>query len=200
MTPAIAQNAPPEEDRLRADIYGFLGRHLFAPPSQEDLALIAGLAGDDTPLGQAFGDLSVRARECSAKDVTREFEGLFIGLGRGELIPFESYYLTGFLNEKPLARLREDMARLSIARRASVKEPEDHIGSLMEMMSGLISGQYGHPADHATQREFFTSHIGSWAEHFFRDLQGAKGAHFYKPLGRIGALFTDIESEAFDLI
>ncbi len=127
----------------------------------------------------------------------REFNRLFIGVGRGELLPFASFYMTGFLNEKPLAVLRNDMARLSIERAPDVFEPEDNMASLCEMMAGLITGQFGEPASLSRQRDFFNKHIGPWAEHFFTDLEGAKESLFYAPVGAIGRIFMGIEKDAF---
>lgn len=188
-----------EEDRLRADIYGFLGKHLFASPSLADIDQIAELRGDDTEFGRAFENLAAIATGSDPATLRDEYDALFIGVGRGELVPYGSYYLTGFLNEKPLARLRATMARLGIARSTDVKEPEDHIATLMQMMAGLIRGDYGAPADHATQRQMFQDHIAPWASHFYADLTKAKNARFYKPLGQIGGLFMGIESAAFDM-
>ncbi len=116
--------------------------------------------------------------------VRREYDDLFIGLVRGEVLPYASYYLTGFLNEKPLALLRRDMARLGIARTPDVQEPEDHIASICEMMAGLIRGRFGGPVGLTAQREFFAAHLAPWAEHFFGDLEGAKNARFLRARGR----------------
>ncbi len=186
-----------EEDRMRADLYGFLSALLATPPDRELLARSAGLTGDDTPLGKAIATLAKLARSVNPVAVEREFTALFIGLGRGELLPYASYYLTGFLNEKPLALLRRDMAALGISRAPNVYEPEDNIASLMEMMAGLITGRFGAPVPLPRQKEFFNRHIAPWAKHFFADLEGAKHSVFYTPVGTLGRLFTEIESEAF---
>jgi TorA maturation chaperone TorD len=110
-----------------------------------------------------------------------------------------SYYLTGFLHEKPLARLRDDMARLGIARQETVKEPEDHIAALFEMMAGLIVGEFGAVASLEDQKQFFTTHVGSWAKHFFKDLEGAKASVLYAALASAGRIFMDIEEMAFTM-
>src|SRR3546814_16153928 len=127
-----------------------------------------------------------------------EHFNLFTGVGQGELLPYTSYYLTGFLNEKPLARLRGDMARLRIARADDVKEPEDHIAALCEMMAGLITGSFGAPADLAEPRHFFDTHIGCWAPRFFEDLQAAQPAVLYMPVGTIDRLFLAGQAVVFD--
>ena len=112
-------------------------------------------------------------------------------------MPYASFYLTGFLNEKPLAKLRADMQALGIARKTDVKEPEDHIASICEMMAGLIAGSFGAPADLAAQRGFYDKHLAPWAGKFFADLEKAQGADLYRPVGEIGQLFLAIEAEAF---
>ncbi|WP_411892298.1 molecular chaperone [Yoonia sp. SDW83-1] len=186
-----------EEDRLRADLYNYLGLILSAPPDQMLLDQTAGLSGDDTPLGQAITGLARVAKVTKPKAVVSEFNALFIGLGRGELLPYASYYMTGFLNEKPLAKLRGDMAAMGMTRASNVFEPEDNIASLMEMMAGMIVGRFGEPATLQRQRDFFNTHIGTWAGHFFNDLQAAKTSVLYASVGAVGAAFMDIEREAY---
>ncbi|MCZ7676956.1 MAG: molecular chaperone TorD family protein [Roseovarius sp.] len=186
-----------EEDRLRADLYDFLGLVLRAPPGDEVLQRTAALEGDDTPLGTAIKSLARVARHISPQGAEREFNALFIGLGRGELLPYASYYLTGFLNEKPLASLRRDMAARGLTRAPGVFEPEDNIASLMEIMASLITGRHGTPVPLADQKTFFNKHIGPWAGHFFADLEGARNSVLYAPVGAAGRVFLEIEAEAF---
>ncbi|MDJ0629013.1 MAG: molecular chaperone TorD family protein [Rhodobacter sp.] len=187
----------PEEERLRADLYSLLARLLSGPPEQSDLDALAGLRGDDGDLGRGITALAKVARITTPEAAAREYNALFIGLGRGELLPYGSYYLTGFLNEKPLARLRAHMAKLGLARDPDVTEPEDHIASLCEMMAGLITGAFGVQLRLADQEAFFNSHIAQWAGHFFTDLEGAEGSLLYAPVGKIGRAFMEIEIEAF---
>ena len=186
-----------EEDRLRADLYNFLGLILSAPADEMLLAQTASLSGDDSALGKAIGSLARVAKASKPQAVEREFNALFIGLGRGELLPYASYYLTGFLNEKPLAVLRNDLAARGIQRSPTVFEPEDNIASLMEAMGALIVGRFGIPASLTDQKEFFDKHIGLWAGHFFADLEGAKNSVLYASVGTVGREFIEIEREAF---
>jgi TorA maturation chaperone TorD len=186
-----------QEDILRAHVYDLLGALLREAPTSQTLQQLAGLSGDDTPLGSAIVSLSKVARQARADQAKREFHDLFVGLGRGELLPYASYYMTGFLNEKPLANLRRDMMRLNIERAPSVYEPEDNIGSLCEMMAGLILGRFGVPAPLQTQKDFFATHLAPWASHFFSDLEGAEYSLLYTPVGTVGARFMEIEKEAF---
>ncbi|MFY0691028.1 MAG: molecular chaperone TorD family protein [Paracoccaceae bacterium] len=185
------------EDRLRADLYNYLGLILSGPPDQFLLDQTAGLSGDESELGKAISGLSRVAKACKPKKVESEFNALFIGLGRGELLPYASYYLTGFLNEKPLAVLRNDMAARRITRAENVYEPEDNIASLMEMMAGMIVGRFGAPASLEDQKTFFNKHIGPWAGHFYSDLEAAKNSVLYASVGSVGKAFMEIEREAF---
>jgi TorA maturation chaperone TorD len=191
--------ALPEEEQLRAAQYRLLARLLASPLDESLRRVLAGFAGDDSALGTALGALARVAARVAPAEAEREYFDLFIGIGRGELLPYASYYLTGFLNEKPLAKLRRDMASLGIARAEHVKEPEDHIAAICEMMAGLIEGSFGAPADLATQRCFYERHLAPWAERFFADLEGARSAVFYAPVGSVGRAFMEIEQTAFGL-
>ena len=195
-TAEIDQDVTPE-DRMRADFYNFLGLTLAAPPTQMVLDQIASLSGDDSPLGEAVKGMARVAKVTKPAAAEREFNALFIGLGRGELLPYASYYLTGFLNEKPLAQLRSDMAARGITRAANVYEPEDNIASLMEMMGGMIAGRFGKPATLTDQKLFWSRHIGPWAGHFFSDLEAAENSVLYASVGTAGRIFMDIERDGF---
>lgn len=186
-----------EEDLLRADLYAMLAQFLARPPSQDLIDRAAALSGDDSDIGQGIAALARVATATKAKSAEREYNSLFIGLGRGELLPYASFYLTGFLNEKPLARLRTHMAQFGIERSTDVKEPEDHIATLCEIMAGLIRGTYGDPLSLEDQHAFFNTHVATWAGHFFTDLEGAEVSVFYAPVGKIGRAFMEIEIEAF---
>ncbi len=188
-----------EEDVLRAQLYRLLAHFLRAPPGEEDLAKVARMHGDETPLGSAVQSFARVAAKSSAEAVEQEYNDLFIGLGRGELLPYGSYYLTGFLHEKPLAKLRTDMARIGIERLATVHEPEDHIAALCEMMDGLITGAFGAPAPLEEQKRFFDAHIKPWAKQFFVDLEGARSSVLYAAVGSIGRVFMEIEEVAFTM-
>ncbi len=197
MTAMMQTNDVAEEDKLRADLYDFLAALLSGPPSATLLQQAAGLTGDDSELGQAISALARVAGISKEAAVSSEFTALFIGLGRGELLPYASFYLTGFLNEKPLAGLRKDMNALMIARAPNVFEPEDNIASLLEMMAGMIMGRFGDPVSEDSQISFFNKHIAPWAGHFFADLEAAKNSVFYASVGSTGKAFMEIEREAF---
>ncbi|MES0812177.1 molecular chaperone TorD family protein [Roseibium sp. SCPC15] len=188
------------EDRARADLYDFMGLLLVKPADAELLQKLAGLKGDDTPIGNALSVLAKIASVTSPETAEREFNALFIGLGRGELLPYASHYLTGFLNEKPLANLREDMAKRGISRAEGKHEPEDNIASLMEMMGGMIVGRFGSVTSVGEQRAFFKAHVEPWAIHFFTDLEATKSSVFYGAIGSLGRHFMEVETEAFGML
>ena len=184
-------------DAARAQEYALLAVLLARAPDAALLKRIALLRGDATPLGMAHAALAQAADSASAQQIAREYFDLFIGVGRGELLPYGSYYLTGFLHERPLARLREDLRALGIERVAERHEPEDHAAILCEIMAGLIGGQF--PATADQQRQIFDKHLAPWIGRFFADLESAKSADFYRHVGTIGRLFIEIETEAFAL-
>jgi TorA maturation chaperone TorD len=184
-------------DIARAQQYALLGTLLARAPSKSLLTQLAKLRGDATPIGVACAHLSDAAAKADPAAIEREYFDLFIGLGRGELLPYASYYLTGFLNERPLARLREDLARIGIERSEGNLEPEDHAATLCEIMSGLITGAFPAPPD--TQRDMFERHIAPWMGRLFADMERSQDARFYRSVGTLGGLFLEIETEAFTL-
>jgi len=186
-----------DEDRARAQIYQLLGVLLGDPPSRELLQGLASLQGDGTTLGSASKNLAALAERTTPYDAEREYNNLFVGLGRGELLPYASYYLTGFLNEKPLADLRTDLMARGIKASDDVKEPEDHIGTLCEIMAGIITGEFVCDSDLSSQKAFFDAHLAKWAALFFTDLEEAQSAIFYAPVGSLGRAFMIVEAEAF---
>lgn len=181
----------------RAREYLMLAQLLRAAPTAETLEQLGALRGDASPLGMAHIALAEAARAAAAEDAANEFFALFIGIGRGELLPYASYYLTGFLNERPLARVREDLVRLGIERAEAVFEPEDHLGLLFEVMAGFAKGEFA--ADLPAQKGFFDKHIEPWAPRFFGDLEHAKSARLYRAVAAVGRTFLTIEKEAFAL-
>ena len=194
---SAAAGLPDEIDAARAREYALLARLLTRTPDRQLLNEIAGVKVDASPLGLAHAALAEAARAAKPDELEREFFDLFIGIGRGEMMPYGSYYLTGFLHERPLARLRMDLAELGIARSDGNHEPEDHIGTLCEVMAGLAGGEF--PAPRGSDEQIFKKHIEPWAARFFTDLERAQAAQFYRSVGILGRTFIEIESEAYAL-
>jgi TorA maturation chaperone TorD len=182
-------------DLLRSHEYDLLAVLLGRAPTREVLERLSALKGDATPLGLAHLALADAAAEADPDALQREFFDLFVGVSRGELLPYASYYLTGFLHERPLASVRESLSGLGIERADNVFEPEDHIAILCEVMAGLAAGRF--ETEPGADRRFFERHLRPWAPRFFVDLETAKSANFYRTVGRVGGLFMDIEAEAF---
>jgi TorA maturation chaperone TorD/DNA-binding transcriptional regulator YdaS (Cro superfamily) len=193
--PAVSDDAVDPIDAGRAEEYALLATLLSSAPSAALLEQIAQLNGDATPLGRAHATLADAASIAVATEIAREYFELFVGLGRGELLPYASYYLTGFLNERPLSRLREDLAALGIERVQHNFEPEDHAATLCEIMAGFAAARL--PASSEAQRAFFEKHVSRWMGRLFADMEKAKNAKFYRSVGTLGRIFLEIESEAF---
>lgn len=192
-----ASPAIDETDAARAAEYALLATLLSRAPNAEMLRQLGGIRMNASALGLAHAALAQAAAETNVERVGREFFGLFVGLGRGELMPYGSYYLTGFLHERPLARLRTDLSALGIARAPGNPEPEDHAAILCEVMAGLARAQFDAPAQ--AQREMFDKHLRPWIGRFFADLEMAETANFYRAVGALGRTFIEIETEAFTL-
>jgi TorA maturation chaperone TorD len=194
----LEKDADPEVDEvdlLRSHEYRLLALLLSRAPTADVLSKVAAFQGDPSPLGMAHIELAQAAERADPDAVQREYFDLFVGVGRGELLAYGSYYLTGFLQERPLARVRGDLGELGIERAEGLFEPEDHIAFLCEVMSGLAAGRFD--TEPGADRRFFERHLKPWAPRFFADLEVARFAKFYRPVATVGRLFMEIEAEAF---
>lgn len=187
------------EDQLRADMYSFLANLLRSEPSAELVNQLTKLESDESPIGKSIKTLSKLASSLDLPTIRDEYVRIFIGVGRGEILPFASYYLTGFLKDKPLAKLRNDMKEIGIQLAENVKEPEDHIASLFDMMSGLILGKFSKKFSIGEQKEFFNKHLAPWVDLLMRDIESSRIAVFYSPIGTIGREFMEIERSSFSM-
>jgi TorA maturation chaperone TorD len=195
--PVQDQQAPDDAAAARAQEYALLATLLGRAPDAKLLESLAALRGDATPLGLAHAALAQAASETTVERVEREYFNLFIGLGRGEIMPYGSYYLTGFLHQRPLARLRADLAPLGIERAEDNKEPEDHAATLCEIMACLVGGRL--PAPQGTDQQIFEKHLKPWIGRFFADVERAESGDLYRRIGTLGRVFIEIETEAFAL-
>jgi len=182
------------EDQYRAGAYSMLAALLRQPPRQDVLNVVTGLADgveDKDDFAVAMSMLGLAARAATPAELDDEFHALFIGLGRGELVPYGSWYLTGFLMEKPLGVLRDDLASMGFVRNDSICEPEDHVAALCEVMTLLIN----EGRSMGEQTRFFNAHMSSWVGRFFADLSEAKSAVFYRAVARFGKAYFDFEKQ-----
>jgi TorA maturation chaperone TorD len=184
-----------EVDLARAQEYSLLSALLVRSPDAQMLGRLAGLRGDTSPLGLAHTALGEAAARTDAASAAREHFSLFVGLGRGELLPYASYYLTGFLHGRPLASLRQALQRIGVERLDEQTEPEDHAAILLEIMAGLAGGAI--PAPAGTDREIFDDYLAPWIARFFSDLEQAASANFYASVGTVGRTFIEIETQGF---
>ena len=184
-----------EVDVARAQEYALLSALLARAPDAAFLKRLSQLRGDATPLGVAHAVLADAASAATVAQVEREYFDLFIGIGRGELMPYGSYYLTGFVYERPLARLRQDLAQFGVERADDEIEPEDHAAIVCEIMAGLCARRFNAAA--GSDETMFEKHVAPWLERFFTDLSQAETAKFYRHVGALGRAFIDIETEAF---
>ena len=189
-----------EEERGRADLYGTLATLFCRPPSQDLLDRIAGAAhSEGSLLDDAWQELAVIAGRTDAEAVRQEYEDLFIGVGKPAVMLYGSYYLAGFLMEKPLVVLRTDLAQLGLQRPETVAESEDHLAMLCEVMRYLItSDDVMHPAL-PVQKKFFADHLQPWVDKFCATLEAHPGALFYAAAARFARRFFEIEAQAFDM-
>lgn len=198
------------EDEARSQTYAILAALLNDIPSSDVvdyLRHIQPLSGDQSTVdtapsdpgevGLAWQDLRQRAIESTAEGLDDEFHALFIGIGRGEVVPYGSFHITGFLMDKPLGELRADMALLGLESKADNKEPEDHIAALCECMSILITSD---DVESFQQRRFYIRHIHPFAEKFFNQLKNAKSADFYQAVAGLGLQFTEFENQYLNIL
>ena len=188
---------PDDVDRARAQEYALLATLLSCSPDDRMLGRLALLRGDASPLGAAHTALAEAAAKADAKSVKAEYFDLFDGLGGSGFLPYASYYLTGSLYGRPLARLRQALQHLGIERAEHLSEPEDHAAILCELMAGLARRQW--PAPPGAERGLFEAHLVPWLGHFFADLERAEAARFYRSVGTLGRVYLEIEAEAFAL-
>lgn len=191
------------QDISRADFYGLLGRLFYAAP---DAALLRALADSGelaadaagAALPAAWNSLRRAARDTTAEAVKIEYDETFIGVGKPEVMLYGSFYLAGFLNEKPLAELRRELAELGFARQKGANESEDHISGLVDVMRQLIVDEDSAPSERdAAQRQFFARHLEPWYDRLCKAIEMAPGTDFYKSVGGFTRAFLDLESEFF---
>lgn len=188
------------EETARADLYGLLAALLYAPPLQSLLDTIAGApVRDGNILENAWSEVVAMCKTMQQESVREEYEELFVGTGKPEVMLYGSYYLSGFLMEKPLAELRSDLAKLGLQRADNVVESEDHLASLCEVMRYLIASDDVLNANLQAQKQFFTTHMQGWVADCCSAVEASPNAIFYKPVARLAHAFFEVEMQAFDM-
>ena len=185
-----------ETQSYRVGAYGLLAALLRGAPDQallDHIGALSEVSADTDELSVSLSVLGLAASHCDTDAIDDEYHALFIGIGRGELVPYGSWYQTGFLMEKPLAVLRDDLARLGFERDGDVCEPEDHIAALCEVMALMIGDECEGEEYSEQQSKFFEAHVGSWSDKFFKDMTESTSAVFYRSVGRLGLAFIEFE-------
>ena len=203
-TPDSLRSSALDEETARSELYGLLALVFYAPPTPE---LIANLraAATDAPAAGAYLEEPWRllvgaARELTDEAIRNEYNTLFGGMGKPEVYLYGSHFLSGFLNEKPLAKLRTDLAGLGLARDDAMSETEDHLAYLCEVMRYLIASDDVAVANLTRQREFFATHIQPWVNTLCDTLEGHPRARFYAALGGLTRAFMAVEAQGFDML
>lgn len=202
--PETAPSSALDEETARSELYGLLAPVYYAQPAIELIANLR-MAATDTPAAGAFLEEPWRALVGVARDMTdaqiaAEFDTLFGGVGKPEVYLYASHYLSGFLNEKPLARLRTDLNGLGLARDEAMSETEDHIAYLFEVMRYLIAGDDVAVANLTRQQVFFAAHIQPWVGKLCDALANHPKARFYAAVAELTRAFMNVEAQGFDML
>lgn len=188
------------EETARADLYGLLATLLYAPPPQGLIDTIAAAQSQgDGVLERAWAGLVQACKTARAEEVRDEYEQLFIGTGKPEVMLYGSYYLSGFLMEKPLAALRADLDALGLERTLAVTESEDHLATLCEVMRYLIASEDALQATIAAQKTFFAAHMQTWVRDACAAIAASRHARLYAAVAHLAHTFFEVEMQAFDM-
>ncbi|MFN3735897.1 molecular chaperone [Hydrogenophaga sp.] len=193
-----------DEETARAEVYGLLAAMYYAPPSPELMGQLR-VAVTEAPAAGGFLEEPWRlvvgaARDLSDADVADEYDALFGGVGKPEVFLFGSHYLSGFLNEKPLAQLRGDLAALGLARDEAMPETEDHVAYVCEVMRYLIAGDDVEVANLTQQQKFFSAHVQPWVTQMCDAIEAHPKARFYAALAGFTRAFVSVEAQGFDML
>ena len=193
-----------DEETARAELYGVIAELFYAPSRAELLAQLR-VAATEAPAAGGFLEEPWRqlvgvAREMDDAAIQKEYDALFGGVGKPEVYAFASHFLSGFLNEKPLARLRSDLTALGLARDETMSETEDHVAYLCEVMRFLIAGEDAAISNLMQQQKFFSAHLQPWILLMCDDLQAHPKARFYSALGALTSAFMGVETQGFDMM
>ena len=204
MQPAILIPSTLDEETARAEIYGLLAALFYTAPTPalwDNLrAAVTEAPAAGALLEASWGEVVATAHTMSVEEVAEEYDALFGGVGKPAVYLYGSHYLSGFLNEKPLAALRGDLAALGLDRGDEMSETEDHYAYVCEVMRYLIAGEDVEVANLTRQREFFTRHLQPWALTLCEAISAQPKARFYKSLASFTQSFTNVESQGFDML
>lgn len=158
-------------------------------------------------LGEGWAEinqfLDVLPSDRLAETVADEYTRLFIGPQVPENHPYESYYLTGRLLDRPLAAIRSFLREIGIEKDGAYAEPEDSLAFELEVMRRLIARQRS-ATDHNEgirwinyQAAFLKQHLLVWGPAAASDLASTKGAEFYRGVAKLLQGFLEFERDLF---
>ena len=204
MSSELPRSSALDEEIARAEMYGLLATLFYLPPGEELLAQLQAAVTEAPQQGgfleEPWRDLVAQARAMTATQIAQEYNALFGGVGKPEVYLYGSHYLSGFLNEKPLVQLRDDLAALGLARDANMPETEDHVAYLMEVMRYLIAGDDVSVCNLTQQSGFFSRHLQPWVSRLCQTLADHPRAVFYARVAALSEAFVSVESQGFDLL
>ncbi|MFM8865231.1 MAG: molecular chaperone [Limnohabitans sp.] len=204
MSTELPRSTALDEEIARAEMYGLLASLFYQPPGDELLAQLQAAVTEAPQQGgfldEPWSDLVAQARAMTATQIAQEYNALFGGVGKPEVYLYGSHYLSGFLNEKPLVQLRDDLAALGLARDANMPETEDHVAYLMEVMRYLIAGDDVSVCNLTQQSGFFSRHLQPWVSRLCQTLADHPRAVFYARVAALSEAFVSVESQGFDLL
>ena len=204
MSSELPHSSALDEEIARAEMYGLLASLFYQPPGDDLLAQLQAAVTEAPQQGgfleEPWRDLVAQARAMTAAQIAQEYNALFGGVGKPEVYLYGSHYLSGFLNEKPLVQLRDDLAALGLARDANMPETEDHVAYLLEVMRYLIAGDDVKVCNLTRQSGFFSQHLQPWVSRLCQTIAAHPRAVFYARLAGLAEAFSSVEAQGFDLL
>ena len=204
MSTELQRSSALDEEVARAEMYGLLASLFYQPPDADLLVQLQAAVTETLEQGafleEPWRALVAEARGMTADQIAQEYNALFGGVGKPELYLFGSHYLSGFLNEKPLVQLRDDLTALGLARDAQMPETEDHVAYLLEVMRYLIAGDDAEVCNLTRQSAFFSRHLQPWVSQMCQAVAAHPRAAFYARVATLTEAFASVEAQGFDLL
>lgn len=204
MSTPLQRSSALDEEVARAEMYGLLATLFYQAPDTDLLAQLQAAVTEAPEQGgfleEPWRALVAQARDMSTAQIAQEYSALFGGVGKPEVYLFGSHYLSGFLNEKPLVQLRDDLAGLGLTRDTRMPETEDHVAYLLEVMRYLIAGDDVAVCNLTRQAEFFSRHLQPWVSQMCQAIAAHPKTAFYGRLAALTEAFASVEAQGFDLL
>ncbi|MFN8988235.1 MAG: molecular chaperone [Burkholderiales bacterium] len=195
-----APRAIEPEDQARADYYALLAHLFYRAPDARLLQASAIAEPPSGVLAPAWQRLADASNVVPEDAVHEEYDAVFVGVGKPPVMLYGSFYMAGFMMEKPLAALRQDLGELGFVRAESVREPEDHLAAICDVMRAMILGDLENkPRPVEAQKAFFLTHVKPWIFDCVAAISAYHQANFYKHVAGFAKSFFEVEIEAFEI-